>query len=129
MLFGMGAGAITSKDWATPGTIGSFDKPNYDKTDVKYDHVEEEFDPSKQYPDLTYALYAVLVHSGGSYGGHYFAYISDGFSWYRFDDATVTKVSKAEIRKYGVNTNSTYGTNAYLLFYRDVKTFKDLSKI
>lgn len=47
MLFGMGAGAITSKDWATPGTIGGFEKPNYDKTDVKYDHAEEEFDPSK----------------------------------------------------------------------------------
>ena len=43
---------------------------------------------------MTYALYAVLVHAGGSYGGHYFAYITDGNNWYKFDDANVTKVSK-----------------------------------
>ena len=78
---------------------------------------------------MTYALYAVLVHSGGSYGGHYFAYISDGLNWFKFDDQTVTKVKKEEIRKYGVNSNSTVGTNAYLLFYRDVKTFKEIKEI
>lgn len=92
MLFGMGAGTISNKDWATSG---SFEKPNFQKTEVKYDHEEESFDPNKQYPDLTYALYAVLVHSGGSYGGHYFAYISNGTNWFKFDDATVSKVSKS----------------------------------
>jgi ubiquitin C-terminal hydrolase len=78
---------------------------------------------------LTYALYAVLVHSGGSYGGHYFAYISDGSNWYRFDDSTVTKVKREEIRKYGVNSNASFGTNAYLLFYRDAKTFRGVENI
>ncbi len=56
---------------------------------------------SKQYPDGTYALYAVLVHSGGSYGGHYYAYIFDGESWFKFNDSNVQKVSKFEVRQYG----------------------------
>jgi ubiquitin carboxyl-terminal hydrolase 47 len=38
-------------------------------------------------------LYAVLVHSGGAYGGHYFAFIFNGKDWYRFDDSTVRKSS------------------------------------
>lgn len=37
MLFGMGAGGITSKDWAAAGA-GSYEKPNFDKTEVKYEH-------------------------------------------------------------------------------------------
>ena len=37
-----------------------------------------------------YALYAVLIHSGGSYGGHYYAYISDGDDWFKFDDSKVS---------------------------------------
>jgi ubiquitin carboxyl-terminal hydrolase 25/28 len=56
---------------------------------------------SKEYPDGTYALYAVLVHSGGSYGGHYYAYIFDGESWFKFNDSNVQKVSKFEVRQYG----------------------------
>ena len=71
----------------------------------------------------------MLVHSGGSYGGHYFAYVADGSDWYRFDDRTVTKVRREDIRKYGVNSNATFGTNAYLLFYRDVKTFREVKNI
>lgn len=67
-------------------------------------------------------LYAVLVHSGGAYGGHYYAYISNGNEWFRFDDSTVRKVSKSEIRKYGAFDKSSHGANAYLLFYRDVNT-------
>jgi len=32
------------------------------------------------------------------------------------------------MRKYG-NNSAAHGTNAYLLFYRDVKGFKDLKEI
>ena len=39
-------------------------------------------------------MYAVLVHSGGAYGGHYFAYINDGSNWYKFDDSSVKMVDK-----------------------------------
>ena len=73
---------------------------------------------------MTYLLYSVLVHSGGSFGGHYYAYIFNGKDWFKFNDSNVSKVDKKEMRKYGVNSNSTFGNNAYLLFYRDVRTFK-----
>ena len=69
-------------------------------------------------------LYAVLVHSGGAYGGHYFAYISNGRDWFKFDDSTVRKVNRFEMRKYGNFNKASHGANAYLLFYRDVSTFK-----
>ena len=104
----------------------SFDKPIFEKTDTKYQHEEESYDPTKEYPDGTYALYAVLVHAGGSHGGHYYAYIFDGIDWFKFNDSSVTKVSRFEARQYGSNNLATSGANAYLLFYRNVKTFKDL---
>jgi ubiquitin carboxyl-terminal hydrolase 47 len=66
----------------------------------------------------------VLVHSGGAYGGHYYAYINDGRDWYKFDDSTVKKVNRYEMRRYGNFDNTSYGANAYLLFYRDVKSFE-----
>lgn len=38
-----------------------------------------------------YKLHSVLVHSGGSHGGHYYAYIRpDGEKWFKFDDEAVT---------------------------------------
>jgi ubiquitin C-terminal hydrolase len=69
-------------------------------------------------------LYAVLVHSGGAYGGHYYAYISNGQEWFKFDDSTVKKVNRNEIRKYGDFGKNSHGANAYLLFYRDVETMR-----
>ena len=67
-----------------------------------------------------YELFAVLVHSGTSGRGHYFAYIKsfeDG-RWYHFNDRTVTPTNEDSIeRSYG----SKYGeSTAYLLKYRKV---------
>jgi ubiquitin carboxyl-terminal hydrolase 47 len=45
--------------------------------------------------EFVYELYAVLVHTGGAFGGHYFAYIkniSDGL-WYNFNDSHVTPLT------------------------------------
>ncbi len=70
-------------------------------------------------------LYAVLVHSGGAYGGHYYAYISNGKEWFKFDDSTVRRVNRNQMRKYGNFQKMSNGSNAYLLFYRDVRTFKE----
>lgn len=40
-----------------------------------------------------YKLLAVLVHTGGVHGGHYYAYIRpDGSQWLKFDDDRVEKV-------------------------------------
>jgi len=39
MLFGMGVGFLTAKDWQTPGTVGSFEKKdqqNFEKTNTNY---------------------------------------------------------------------------------------------
>ena len=45
--------------------------------------------------DNIYDLYAILIHQGGAFGGHYFAYIKsfeDG-QWYNFNDSNVSKIS------------------------------------
>ena len=39
-----------------------------------------------------------MIHSGGAYGGHYYAYIKsfeDG-KWYNFNDSSVTLLSSEE---------------------------------
>ena len=77
---------------------------------------------------MTYALYAVIVHEGTAEYGKYFAYISDGHNWYKFDNTLVTKVSNKEVRKYGTK-NSKENTVACMLFYRETTTFKDLKEI
>jgi hypothetical protein len=43
MLFGTGGGVIQPKDWAA----GSYEKPSFQKTEVKYEHEEDVFDPLK----------------------------------------------------------------------------------
>ena len=45
--------------------------------------------------EFVYELYSIMIHSGGAYGGHYYAYIrsfEDG-KWYNFNDSTVTELS------------------------------------
>ena len=74
-------------------------------------------------------LYSVLVHAGGAYGGHYFAYIWDGNSWFKFNDNSVTKVEKKEVRKYGnPSEEAAFGANAYLLFYRNINTLDEMKE-
>ena len=69
---------------------------------------------------LVYDLYAILVHMGGAYGGHYYAFIKsfeDG-KWYRFNDTIVDEVDPEEIpiKSFG---GSNCG-NAYMMMYRQV---------
>lgn len=84
-------------DW-NAFNAGSFErdekKPKFEQHDVNFEHEEDSFSWDKEYEPNTYALSAVLVHSGGAYGGHYFAYIWDGKNWYKFNDSSVTKVDK-----------------------------------
>jgi len=43
--------------------------------------------------DYVYELYAILVHNGGAFGGHYFVYIKGGEAgaedskWHNFNDS------------------------------------------
>ncbi|KAI3902003.1 hypothetical protein MKW92_032900 [Papaver armeniacum] len=82
-----------------------------------------------------YALYGVLVHSGGVHGGHYCAFIRPTLSeqWFKFDDERVTKedVKWALEEQYGgeeefPQTNPEFNytpfkftkySNAYMLVY------------
>lgn len=86
----------------------------------------------RRWGPLVYELYAVLVHSGGAHGGHYYAYIkslNDG-EWFKFNDSTVTAATVKEVKttfggekkstsSYGGYTyTTTYSANAYMLMYR-----------
>ena len=45
--------------------------------------------------EFVYELYSIMIHSGGAYGGHYYAYIKsfeDG-KWYNFNDSSVTEIT------------------------------------
>lgn len=52
-------------------------------------------------------LYGVLVHSGGVYGGHYYAYLrtTTDVEWYLFNDSRVSHatIDEAIYRNYGAN--------------------------
>jgi hypothetical protein len=71
---------------------------------------------------LVYQLAGVLIHRGGAYGGHYFAYIrsfEDG-EWHCFDDSRITKVTKLHVaeQSFGGKTTS---ESAYMLVYQIVE--------
>ena len=56
-----------------------------------------------------YDLYGVSNHTGGTMGGHYYAYCKmDDGNWYDFNDSTVTPMKSSEV----------VTSAAYVLFYR-----------
>ncbi|EHA8589890.1 ubiquitin carboxyl-terminal hydrolase 21 [Cocos nucifera] len=57
---------------------------------------------------LKYDLYAVLVHDGSPYSGHYYCFVrSSPTAWYRMNDSEVTRVSESCVLKEA----------AFILFY------------
>lgn len=80
---------------------------------------------------FVYELYGAMIHSGGSYSGHYYAYIKDFESgkWHKFNDTAVSEISVLELLNVlGVETkpgkasrlSSGNVANAYMLMYRIV---------
>lgn len=72
---------------------------------------------------VEYELFSVLIHSGGTFGGHYYAYIKDFLTneWHVFNDSSVAAMNVADLKKaYGGATSGGYGgsTSAYMLLYR-----------
>lgn len=72
--------------------------------------------------EFVYELYSILIHNGGAFGGHYFAYIKnleDGL-WHNFNDSSVKPISNVEL----TNTFGGDGqpNTAYMLLYRKIKT-------
>eukprot|EP00826_Nyctotherus_ovalis_P003795 TRINITY_DN1077_c0_g1_i11.p1 TRINITY_DN1077_c0_g1~~TRINITY_DN1077_c0_g1_i11.p1 ORF type:complete len:331 (+),score=117.77 TRINITY_DN1077_c0_g1_i11:892-1884(+) len=85
--------------------------------------------------EYVYELFAILVHSGGAYEAHYFAYVKDPDteSWISYNDATARPIRISEIQRVfgGYDFKSTLfdnlflesvenNTNAYMLMYRKV---------
>ena len=69
-----------------------------------------------------------MIHSGGAYGGHYYAYIKsfeDG-KWYNFNDSTVREIEDEEtiFKTFGDSKGSS-GT-AYMLMYRKITGVEEL---
>eukprot|EP00993_Chasmostoma_nieuportense_P002947 NODE_36_length_3924_cov_21.666316_g33_i0.p1 GENE.NODE_36_length_3924_cov_21.666316_g33_i0~~NODE_36_length_3924_cov_21.666316_g33_i0.p1 ORF type:complete len:1160 (+),score=335.29 NODE_36_length_3924_cov_21.666316_g33_i0:364-3843(+) len=66
----------------------------------------------------TYTLHSVLVHTGGTYGGHYYAFIrpENGPQWFKFNDSNVSVASEHQVfqQNFGGDTNS---GSAYMLLY------------
>jgi len=74
---------------------------------------------------MVYELFSVMVHSGSAFGGHYYAYIKDLATgkWYKFNDATVTLASWADVESTFGGSSSGYSyisssATAYMLLYR-----------
>lgn len=69
-----------------------------------------------------YELFSVMVHSGSSLGGHYYAYIKcfENCRWYDFDDSRVVEIDEEDVEKAYGGESTLYGTSAYLLMYRKV---------
>eukprot|EP01119_Soliformovum_irregulare_P011982 TRINITY_DN3073_c1_g1_i2.p1 TRINITY_DN3073_c1_g1~~TRINITY_DN3073_c1_g1_i2.p1 ORF type:complete len:1102 (+),score=434.53 TRINITY_DN3073_c1_g1_i2:50-3355(+) len=83
-------------------------------------------DFSEEDDKYIYTLFAVVIHQGGAYGGHYHAYIRDPTSteedndggirggWFDFDDSSVRDIPVERIAsQYGGSKE-----NGYMLIYR-----------
>ncbi len=88
-----------------------------DMEDMEKNKLQQKDPAITEKGDNFYDLYAILIHQGGAFGGHYFAYIKsfeDG-QWYNFNDSTVSKISQSDITNTFGGSN---GTNtAYMLLY------------
>lgn len=85
--------------------IGSISTLNPDVIDPAYE--------SKKYSkEMLYRLVAIVNHSGVVDSGHYVSYVAspDQSTWYKFDDAMVTKVTSSTV----------LNSNAYMLFYERI---------
>lgn len=79
---------------------------------IEYDHFFDMKPYLSEYTEgiTKYELYAVIRHSGGLGGGHYYSYCKNPINnlWYRFDDQSV----------YGVDPSEPLRCNGYVLLYR-----------
>lgn len=69
------------------------------------DHVVDPLSTQRQ---TRYHLYAVINHSGGPNGGHYYCYGKVGHQWFNFNDCSVNQIDQSQI----------VSRNGYVLFYQ-----------
>jgi len=118
------APAASAAAEATPDAAAAAEAKANDETETADDGEKDMYD-----------LFAILIHSGGANGGHYYAYIKDYRSgkWFEFNDSTVSEINESDIegvfgkdasaKSYSYNyyySNNSYGTTAYMLMYRKV---------
>ena len=79
--------------------------------------------------EFVYELYAILIHNGGAFGGHYFAYIKSTLKdeWHNFNDSSVKAITDAEL----MNTFGGEGqpNTAYMLMYRKVNANLECTEV
>ena len=75
-------------------------------------HVDDEKNGASDPPNprSAYALFAVVVHSGGMESGHYICYVKCQDAWFRCDDHRVSRADPVVVA----------AAQAYLLFYHAV---------
>jgi Ubiquitin carboxyl-terminal hydrolase len=94
--------------------------------------------------NFVYELYAIMIHSGSAFGGHYYAYIKDIETghWYNFNDSSVRSISVIDLvdmfgpepatGKKGIAAKRIAGAhsaNAYMLMYRIIDPNEDLADL
>mmetsp|Transcript_36164 Transcript_36164/g.84971 ORF Transcript_36164/g.84971 Transcript_36164/m.84971 type:complete len:1185 (+) Transcript_36164:407-3961(+) len=64
---------------------------------------------------MHYDLYSVMVHSGSTFGGHYYAYIRsfENGKWYKFNDSSVSEASWSDVEQTFGGTSSSSGIGSY----------------
>ena len=74
---------------------------------------------------LVYDLYAILMHTGGAYGGHYYAFVKsfENGRWYKFNDTLVDEIDPDEISLKGYGGSN--AGNGYMLMYRQVESAEE----
>ena len=70
--------------------------------------VKEYVSETNSGPIPNYELFGVICHLGNVNTGHYLAYVKNiNGAWFKFDDATITRVTETEVKK----------VNGYMLVY------------
>ncbi|MFH1831834.1 MAG: hypothetical protein ABH827_03435 [bacterium] len=64
--------------------------------------------------NATYNLYAIVIHSGGTGGGHYYTYAKWDGHWWKYDDSNVTP---ADDQIETIAEQTTEDGGPYILFY------------
>ena len=83
--------------------------------------IDEQKIEYKKEGEYVYELYAILIHAGSSYFGHYYTYVKDMATnkWLCFNDTNVSDIRVSDIKKtYGEIKKSTIITRTVKCWHR-----------
>ena len=92
---------------------------------LKKSQYEFQFEEMLKQGPYVYYLYAIFIHKGTAYEGHYYIYIKSFETnlWYLFDDSQVTEVNIVNLLADSFGGNFSH-SNGYMLAYRQVEPEK-----